>query len=126
MKSMVIKTVVVAALVVAYLCIRFVPPMTRAKHRLTYQKTVNSLKAASLELRDSGRLTNSDPDICRVFIFTNTFALEGTNYTCAVGADSWDYRDRRNVLALTTNWDVLFVDQRGAVSMRRYYVPPGY
>src|SRR5947207_14699649 len=104
MKSMVIKGVVVAVLVIAYLCIRFIPPMFGAKHRSAFVETVNSLKSASLELRDSGRLTNSHPDICRVFIFTNTYALDGTNYTCTVGADSWDYRDRSNVLALTTNW----------------------
>jgi hypothetical protein len=126
MKRMAITGLGVAAFVIACMCMTLIPPLVSAKHKGTFVGTVNCLKVASLELRDSGRLTNSNPNICRVFVFTNSYAVAGTNYTCAVGADSWDYRDRRNVLALTTNWDVLFVDQHGVVPMRNYYVPPGY
>ena len=61
---------------------------------------------------------------CRVFPYTNHFAIGGKIYQCVLAADSWDYQGKSNLMAFTTNQAFLYIDKHGAVLVNRY--PPGY
>ena len=69
----------------------------------------NDLKDAQLRLLDGEGLRNRYPGT-RVFSFTNTYAVGGTNYYCELaGENEWFIKEGR--LAITTNQLFLWIDK---------------
>ena len=74
----------------------------------------NDLKDAQLRLREGEGLTNRYRHT-RVYSFTNTFVIGGTNYYCELAAENEWFADR-GPLAITTNQLFLWVGREaGAV-----------
>ena len=124
-KSVIIGWALVAWAIIAA-CFLFITPLVRSKRRDAFIATRNALKAAYLEREQDGQLTNTEPRICRIFEFTNHYAVGAADYRCVVAADSWDYRDSSNMLTITTNWDFLFIDRSGVTPLHRDDPPTGY
>jgi hypothetical protein len=88
---------------VAALFLIRLPEYFTAKHSESLGVTWSSINIAALQLKQDGRFTNSYPNICHLFVYTNHYSISGMDYQCVVAADSWDYRSRSNLLAFTTN-----------------------
>ena len=92
-----------------------IPPLIRAKHAAAIVITVDSLKAAYVALKQDDRFTNIAPQICHIYEYTNRYSVSGKVYQCEFAADAWDHRAHDNLLAITTNYEFLFIDKKGVV-----------
>jgi|SRR5580658_9157801 hypothetical protein len=106
-----------AALAVALACLILVPGHIRSKRAAAACAAWFSLKIASVDLDQNGSFTNPSPRYCRIVDFTNRYSISGTVYQCVLAADSWDYRDRSNLFAITTTGAILFIDKHGVIRM---------
>ena len=73
---------------------------------------------ASLNLQNAyrcflehGTLTNRVPSLDRVFVFTNSVVIGGSNYHCAVGLSSATFA-HVGILAVTTNQEIVWLDEK--------------
>jgi hypothetical protein len=121
MKKIVFIGLTWAALAVVFACLILIPGQIRARHAAAASDAWYSLKIASVDLEQNGSFTNPSPRYCRIFGFTNRYSISGIVYQCALAADSWDYRDRSNSLAFTTNGAILFIDKHGVIRLRNWY-----
>lgn len=103
-----------------------VPGQIRAKRSAARVVTISSLKVAYADLEQEGRFSNRWPQFCRISSYTNRYAISGTVYQCVLAADSWDYRGRDNLLAITANGSLLFIDKKGALALNKWNDLPGY
>jgi hypothetical protein len=126
MKKVFIVGLVLAAWAIAVACLILIPGQIRAKHAAALFVTRNSLKIALVELEQDGKFTNHYPRYCRIFDFTNRYSVSATVCQCALAADSWDYRDHGNSLAITTNGVFLFIDKHGVIRLDNWHSLPGY
>jgi hypothetical protein len=122
---------VLAVCAISTACLILIPGQIRAKHFAALVLTSDSLRVALSGLQQNGKFTNIESGICHVYGITNRYSVSGIFYECALAADAWDYRDRSNLLAITTNGVVLFIDKHGAVLMNTRKVNvadrlPGY
>ena len=114
---------IAAVLIVAgYLFYSF--ELGRSMDRVATVSTKNFLLVALAELNEHGAFTNHAPDRCHVYAFTNRYSVSGTNYCCVLAADSWDYRESSNVLAITTNELFLFIGKQGLIPSLGNSYPP--
>jgi len=104
--------------VVAWLVL--IPVHICSKHEASLVVTWNSLKMASVEIQEDGKFTNRWPLICHISEYTNRHLVNGTIYQCILAADSWDYRGRSNLLAITTNGTFLFIDRQGVSRLKTW------
>lgn len=127
-RSGIIVTLILISLIVAVIvAVPVVTTMVRVNHDAALHVTGCSLTLAKFHLDSDGMFTNSSPSVCHLFEFTNHYSISGTDYVCAVAADSWDYRNRSNLLAITTNGMYLYFDSQGVTNLGRdWHNVPGY
>ena len=116
----------VIAIPVVIACLILIPGQIRSKHAATLFVTLSSLKVAAVDQELDGTFTNHYPQYCHISCFTNHYTVSGTDYQCALAADAWDYRDRSNLLAITTNSMLLFIDKSGVIRLDHWQDLPGY
>jgi len=126
MKRRIINLLMFGAAVVVLVFLRLFPGYVRAKHASALSCTYNALGIAATELEQNGKFTNDSPQYCRIYEFTNRFNVSGSMLQCTLAADSWDYREHSNLLAITTSRVFLFIDKRGVIRMYNCQSPPGY
>ena len=100
--------------------------MGHSLRRAAAINTQSRLLSALAELKEHGTFTNHAPDSCRIYAFTNHYLISGTNFHCALAADSRDFQHSSNVLAITSDEMLLFIDERGVAPFPRGHFPPGY
>ena len=94
---------------------------SRRAHTINLKST---LKEAYLGKLNGTVFVNRHPEDYRILDYTNFYLIEGTGYQCSVAADSWDYQGASNLLAVTTNWQFLYINATGATPF--HHAPPGY
>ena len=114
------------SLPIAVAALILIPGQIRSKHEASLVVTWNSLKVASVEIQEDGKFTNRYPLICHISEYTNRHLVNGTIYQCILAADSWDYRGRSNLLAITTNGMFLFIDRQGVRHLKTWNQLPEY
>lgn len=119
------KLVAIAAVLTVAWCCFYLYQLSRSLRQASAISTQSLLMFSYAELKEHGAFTNPAPDRCRIYLFTNAYAISGTHYHCALAADSWDYHDNSNVLAITASGVFLFIDQQGAVPCRGIRLPSG-
>jgi hypothetical protein len=125
-KKPIVICLVLGALAVVAACLMLIPKYIRAKHSAALFCTWSSLKIASVDFEQGGKFTNHDPQYCRIYEFTNRYSVSGIVLQCILAADSWDYRERSNSLAITKNGVFLFIDKKGVIRVDNWRSLPGY
>lgn len=120
------KYVIAIAIISVLIFISRIPDVIRAKHIRPVVPTWYAVHTAALQLGIGEPFTNSYPDLYRLFVYSNRYTISGTVYQCIVAADTWDYHDRRNLLAYTTNGVYLFIDNHGPQKVSDWHDLPGF
>lgn len=124
--GIVILLIALSVIVAIIILVPVATELIRANRDGVLNATGASLQVAKVYLAQTSILTNWSPNMCHLFEFTNHYTISGTDYQCVVAADSWDYRDRSNLLAITTNGVFLFIDNHGVTKLRDWHEVPGY
>jgi hypothetical protein len=124
--GIILSLIVFSVIVAAIILVPVTTGLLRANRDVVLHTTGCSLTLASFYLAQDGILTNCSPNVCHLFPFTNHYSIYGTDYQCVVAADSWDYRGRSNLLAITTNGVYLFIDSHSVTKLRDWHELPGY
>jgi hypothetical protein len=120
MKKMVFIGLASVALAVTFACLVLIPGHIRSRHAAAASSAWYSLKIASADRAEYEKFANRYSHSCRIYDFTNRYSISGIVYQCILAADSWDYRDRSNSLAITTNGEILFIDKHGVIRLRNW------
>ncbi|MGA9778025.1 MAG: hypothetical protein ACLPRE_07570 [Limisphaerales bacterium] len=124
--GIILSLIAFSVIVAAIILVPVATALVRANRDSVLNSTGASLQVARVYLAQDGILTNWSPNVCHLFQFTNHYTISGTDYQCVVAADSWDYRARSNLLAITTNGVYLFIDSHGVTELRDWHKVPDY
>jgi hypothetical protein len=119
-KKVIVILVVVAA-AVAFLAYRYDQSVRRA----IAINAMDVLHSDYAELREHGSFTiRSGPSAERVYSFTNSYVIGGTNYQCVLAAEVPRFIDR-GFFAITTNEVFIWIDRvHGPVPLLSSGFPP--
>jgi hypothetical protein len=116
-------TIIIGVLLIAAYLI-FMPALARSQRRAVVLNAKGALLSSYVDFQKGEALTNSWNVRYHAHSYTNRYVIDGAVYQCVMAVDSWDYQGLSNLLALTTDKKLLYIDQRGAAPVS--HLPPGY